>query len=342
MAPYFYLVWHGAFPLLLALAWSPWPRRWTQPSPARSRTRNAVGATGFLGFLALVTVATLLHFANRLPALIVGLDTSRMTTLTAPVVLPVVALALAVTVAGTRQRTGPERWVGIVVLVCLCDLVLTYAASTRFSVGWYAGRTLTMFAAGVVLMAMQKAFRGLKAEAERDATTDALTGLPNRRELSSRLPQMVERARRRGTSLGIVSFDLDWFKTINDRHGHETGDRVLLEVGKVLNAGSRVNDLVARVGGEEFLLVLDDVDAFETALAAERLRNLVSQIRITGLDQPVTASFGTTVATGRDLTDVAAVLRSADSALYEAKAAGRNRVKSSGLAGPVTALASSG
>jgi len=333
MAPYFYIGWHGGFPLLLALAWVPWPHRWTQPTPPRARTVTILGLIGGVGVLGLTTVTALLHYATRLPPLIVGLDTSRMTTLTAPLVIPVVALSLTVTLLGTRGRTGPERWTAVAVLVCLCDLILTYTSHARFSLGWYAGRTLTMLAAGVVLMAMQKSFRELKTKAERDATVDVLTGLHNRREAYARLPQMVAQARRRGTSLGVVSFDLDWFKTINDRHGHETGDRVLREVGHVLTVNSRVHDLAARMGGEEFLLVLDDADPAGTAVVAERLRHLVSQIRIEGLDQPVTASFGTTVATDRDLADEAAFLSSADRALYEAKAQGRNRVKASGLAG---------
>ncbi|WP_211357168.1 sensor domain-containing diguanylate cyclase [Nocardioides rubriscoriae] len=329
MAPYFYLAWHGGFPFLLGLAWAPWPHRWNRRTPAPARLRTAVAVTSGAVGLALVMVLLLLVNARSLPALIVGLDTSRMTTFTAPVVVPVVVVSLLVIALGTRERTGPERWTAVAVLVCLCDLALTYTTHTRFSLGWYAGRTLTILAAGVVVMAMQQAFRTLKTQAQLDARVDVLTGLDNRREACARLPRMVAHARHRGTSLGIVALDLDHFKTINDVHGHETGDLVLRAVGRVLGDCCRFHDLAARMGGEEFLLVLDDADTEGTAAVAERVRRLVAQIRVPGhggLEVALTASLGTTVASGPDLDDVPSLLDHADRALYAAKAGGRDRV----------------
>lgn len=327
MAPYFYLGWHGGFTLLLALAWSPWPHRWTRATPTHARALTMWVAISAMGVLALVTVVALLSFATRLPTLIVGRDTLRMTTLMAPILIPVAALSLMVTLRGMRGRTGPERWAAVVGLVCLCDLILTFAAHNWFSLGWYVGRSMSVLAAGMVLLAMQRQMRTLKARAEWDARVDVLTGLNNRREAYARLPQMVALATRRGTSLGVVSFDLDWFKTINDRFGHDVGDRVLSEVGRVLTANSRLYDLAARMGGEEFLLVLDDADELGTAVVAERLRQRISQIQIGGLDHPVTASFGAVVVSGADLADPPTFLGWADRALYEAKANGRNRVE---------------
>ena len=98
-----------------------------------------------------------------LPVLIQGLDTRRMTAVTAPVCLTLVLLALLLTVRGLRRNGGPERWTSVAVFVCLVDLSLTYASSQRFSVGWYAGRTLTVIAAGVVLLAMLHETTRIKA-----------------------------------------------------------------------------------------------------------------------------------------------------------------------------------
>ena len=326
-APYLYTAWHGGFPVLLALAWAPWAPRWTQPVPREQRTRLAgVLMTSFV-LAGLATVAALCGTADRLPVLIQGLDTSRMTTLTAPLVLSAVLLALVVTVRGTRERSGPERWTAVAVLACLCDLLLTYTSRSRFSLGWYSGRTLTIVAAAVVLLAMQASFRALKAQAERDATIDALTGLSNRRGAYTSLDQMIARARRTGTPLGIISFDLDWFKRINDRFGHVMGDQVLAGVGAGLTTLLRRGDLAARVGGEEFLLALHDTDAAGAVVAAERLRSMINAMAIPGLDQPVTASFGTTVLLDSDA-DAALLLRRVDAALYLSKEHGRNRVES--------------
>lgn len=324
-APYLYIAWHCGFPLLLGAAWAPWPQRWTIPTPARSRTAVAFLMLGGACLTGIATVTTIVVWARHLPVLIVGLDTSRMTSLTAPVALPLVLLALVTSVQGTWRRTGPERWVSVVVLTCLCDLVLTYISRSRFSLGWYGGRTLTVFAAAAVLVAMQASFRRLKALAERDAVVDALTGVQNRRGAYAAFDSLTANARRVGSPLGVVMFDLDWFKRINDRYGHETGDEVLAAVGRELVGFSRASDVVARIGGEEFLVLLADTDAERAAAVAERLRLLIAAIKVPGLVEPITASLGVTVLTTDDA-DTTAVLRRADAALFEAKRRGRNRV----------------
>lgn len=329
MAPYFYVAWHGGFPVLLAAAWAPWPAAWTRPMAPTRRTRTGTALLGAFLLAALVLVATLLRYAESLPPLINGLDTSRMTTLTAPFTLPAALLSVVVTVHGSWRRPGPERWTSIAVLACLCDLMLTYFGGARFSLGWYGGRTLTIFAAGVVLVAMQRSYRKLKSQAERDAVIDALTGLNNRRGAYAGLEQLISRARRSRTPLGLVVVDLDWFKRVNDRHGHEVGDLVLSHVGRVLNEFTRAGDVAARMGGEEFVLVLDDTDADGTRLAAERLRLLISETTVRGLETPVTASLGTAELLDSDV-EFASLLRRADEALYLAKEQGRNQVQGVG------------
>lgn len=325
MAPYFYILWHAGFPVLLGAAWAPWPERWVAPTPDSRRRLLARVAVTVSGVVALGFVAALAAFAHRLPVLINGLDTSRMTTLTSPIALPVVAIALVTAARGTRRRTGPERWVSLAILVCLCDLLLTYTAAYRYSVGWYCGRTLTLVAAAVVLMGMLADFLRLKARAEQDASSDALTGLQNRRSASATLDQLVARCRRSGSPLGVLSVDIDLFKRINDDYGHEAGDEALTTVGRLLVHGCRRGDFVARVGGEEFLVLLPDTDDAGTMVVAEKIRALVAAAAMTSVAESMTVSVGATTLQITDLSSVT-LLRRCDIALYQAKAAGRNRV----------------
>ena len=127
--------------------------------------------------------------------------------------------------------------------------------------------------------------------------------------------------------MGVIALDLDWFKKINDRAGHEAGDRVLVDVARALATFSRQGDVAARMGGEEFLLILHDTDVDGVLVAAERLRGLIAAVVVPGHGTSVTASFGATVHDPQD-PDVAAVLRRADGAMYDAKRNGRNRVES--------------
>jgi diguanylate cyclase (GGDEF)-like protein/PAS domain S-box-containing protein len=157
------------------------------------------------------------------------------------------------------------------------------------------------------------------------ALTDHLTGLANRRAFSERLEGELARAERHGHPLSLVVLDLDHFKRVNDRRGHEVGDRVLVEVARRLRSESRRGELVARVGGEEFAWILPGSDMAGGVSAAERARARVAAAPIPGVGT-ITVSAGVAALcdgeSGQDL------LRDADRALYEAKAAGRNRTVS--------------
>lgn len=155
------------------------------------------------------------------------------------------------------------------------------------------------------------------------ATTDALTGLNNRRMFDHSLQLELAIVERRKTPLSLLMLDVDHFKQINDTHGHEVGDTVLVGIAQVLGGCARVIDIVARVGGEEFAVILPNTDTEGALEVAERMRTAVGQA--TWLAQPATISIG--VATLQPAEDASGFYSRADAALYAAKAAGRNRVE---------------
>ncbi len=155
------------------------------------------------------------------------------------------------------------------------------------------------------------------------ASTDGLTGLPNQRTFHERLAEEVARAHRHARPLALALFDLDRFKAVNDRHGHEAGDRVLAEAARRLAAQARRGELVARAGGEEFGWILPDAGSAGALAAAERARRAVGGTPFPGVGA-LTMSGG--VATLGDAGSARELFRLADAALYRAKAAGRDMV----------------
>jgi diguanylate cyclase (GGDEF)-like protein len=174
----------------------------------------------------------------------------------------------------------------------------------------------------------EQQLRLAQRELERMAHTDPLTGLYNRRYFMRRLNEEVSRFQRHGSPLSVLVFDLDLFKEVNDAHGHDAGDRALQAIAAVLNEVRRATDVPARMGGEEFALLLPETDCSGATRLAERLRGRIADQPIVDADGNtfnVTASVG--VATITELAnDAARLLRHADQALYRAKESGRNTV----------------
>lgn len=163
------------------------------------------------------------------------------------------------------------------------------------------------------------------AELEHQARSDPLTGLLNRRGFDFQLDFAMALARRSGRPLSVLVIDVDHFKRINDQHGHDMGDAVLRTLARAFRMRLRESDVLARMGGEEFLALLPDTTADAAVVIAEQLRELLAATPMAH-GEPVTASVG--VATLRGTTDTAAaMLRRGDEALYEAKGAGRNNVQ---------------
>ena len=159
-----------------------------------------------------------------------------------------------------------------------------------------------------------------------EARLDPLTGLLNRRGLDERLAGELARAARESTHLAVASFDIDCFKSINDRHGHDVGDRVLAWVAGVLTDQSRAVDIVARLGGDEFVVVLPGADSGEARSFAERV---VAAAGHSSSGVHVTVSGG--VAAEIAPTTAQSLLDAADRSLYLAKQAGRDTIGSAAL-----------
>jgi diguanylate cyclase (GGDEF)-like protein len=164
--------------------------------------------------------------------------------------------------------------------------------------------------------------RRLVKRLEAEARVDQLTGILNRRGFLEQAPLELERAARDGSWLAAVTFDIDHFKSVNDQYGHETGDRVLANLGAILRAETRTIDVVGRVGGEEFVALLGGSDSDRALAYAERVRWRFAEFDDPGLPQ-VTVSAGVAAAIAPEALD--ALLSEADAALYVAKNAGRDR-----------------
>jgi two-component system cell cycle response regulator len=161
------------------------------------------------------------------------------------------------------------------------------------------------------------------------AITDALTGLFNRRYMESHLASLLEQASARGKPLAVLVLDIDYFKSINDNHGHDAGDDVLREFALRIKRSIRGIDLACRFRGEEFVVVMPETDITVAAMVAERLRRRIAAepfaINAGGNSIPVTISIGIAALRGAE-DNAASVLKRADQALYRAKRDGRNRV----------------
>ncbi|RBY89921.1 diguanylate cyclase [Blastococcus sp. TF02A-26] len=160
-----------------------------------------------------------------------------------------------------------------------------------------------------------------------EAVVDPMTGLYNRLTLAARFAEVRREAAQDGGTVAVVMCDVDHFKRVNDTHGHDRGDEVLVELAVRLRATLRASDLAFRVGGEEFVLLLPGRDGDEAVSVAERVRRVVAASPVAGLPLTVSAGVSCRPADGATLPDL---LREADRALYAAKAAGRNRVLAHG------------
>lgn len=154
--------------------------------------------------------------------------------------------------------------------------------------------------------------------------TDQLTGLANRRQLMTFLNTEIERNRRYLEPLSVIMTDIDFFKHVNDTYGHDAGDALLLAFSRLMQANMRTVDLVARLGGEEFIVVMPNTPLTVALKTAERLRTETERLQIRSIPDSVTASFGVAEFQADD--DAGSLLKHVDKAVYASKHSGRNRV----------------
>lgn len=234
---------------------------------------------------------------------------------------------LPIGVVLNARRAGPRP----VALGSLVTAVVFVGVSLADHGSAVLGEPLPMLAvlvmqAGVTIAAI--ALAGAEIDHRRASIVDPLTGLLNRQGLVVRFEELRQQAIVTAASITLILFDLDHFKQINDSRGHDVGDRILRDVADEVRRTLRAFELVYRVGGEEFLILLPGMEEWEAANLAERLRlGIVVLGQATGTG--VTASFGVSSSDGAEA-DFDRLYRQADQALYRAKRGGRDRVEMSG------------
>jgi diguanylate cyclase (GGDEF)-like protein len=229
-----------------------------------------------------------------------------------------IALVCAVAVWSTLERRGP------LALAPLNESLLLLLAFTCIVV--ITGLTLSAVVAerSRTTLELEKALESVREQ----AITDPLTGLLNRRYLLEYLPREVIRAQRSGASLAVIMIDLDHFKDVNDRFGHEAGDRVLGAVAMLLKAHIRGSDIACRYGGEEFVFVLPGATLESARRRAEGLRLAIRRLDLKAGDRAIgtlTASFGVALYPEHAVS-ADALISASDKLLYEAKNSGRDRI----------------
>lgn len=192
-------------------------------------------------------------------------------------------------------------------------------------IGMLADATLLALALAYQFRVIQEG----RIRAEELAQLDPLTGLNNRRAFYDKTSALWSTALRNGRNASVMLMDIDSFKHINDTHGHAHGDQVLLAIAEKLKSSIRQGDVLARWGGEEFIVFMPETNPQEAKILAERLRTEIADIRVANPvgETAFTASFGV-AQKGSQHTTLDALIASADNLLYQSKQQGRNRVTS--------------
>lgn len=237
---------------------------------------------------------------------------------------------------GRQRITRPEHMVAIMLLVGIFIMMaralyvsesglfeLTMFSPMQGIVFTYGSLLPVIATSGFLLMCGER----LNEDLSRLATIDSLTGVYNRRTMTELANKAIAASKRHGRALSLLILDIDRFKRINDEFGHEAGDLALRRVVEIMREVLRESDLIARLGGEEFVAILPDSNESSAQILAERLREKLasSDFSISGWPVPLRASIGVG-SLGPAISDLETLLRETDRAMYAAKRGGRNRV----------------
>ncbi len=253
------------------------------------------------------------------------------------IVIAVLA-AFAVSAIHSKKEpiTRPEHLVaimfGMAILIMLARVVttpsanmtlLTSTSAMQGIVFTYASLMPVIATSGFLLMCGER----MNKDLARLATLDPLTGVFNRRTMTELATKAIAASKRHGRPLSLLSLDIDHFKHINDQFGHEAGDLALVRFVELVGEMMREADVLARIGGEEFVMILPDSNEAAALALAERVRQRLcdSDFVVSGWPVPLHASIGVGTI-GPDISDLETLLRKADRAMYQAKRTGRNRI----------------
>ncbi len=221
--------------------------------------------------------------------------------------------------------TAMMAWRGVVYLFVQQGIPVSAFSATPMQIAAYAAGGLLPVVSTIGFLLMCTEFN--QRELARAASLDYLTGICNRRSIEDLATRTIAAARRHGIPMAMMIVDVDHFKRINDEFGHQAGDAALVETVRRIRDSLRSEDLVGRLGGEEFVAVMPNTDGTAALAAAERMRSAFSDqpMLIGGRELTITVSVGVAVLDAQDQ-QYSQLLRRADRAMYAAKAAGRNRV----------------
>jgi diguanylate cyclase (GGDEF)-like protein len=324
---------------------------WTVASGTLGQVLSlALNAVGFVACGMVWNAARVFHGRKpNLPGLVVG----AAAWIVAVLLLDPRAVALRMTIGASivagyavlaaselwseRRKGVRRRWLAIVVpmlhgfalmLPILLGDVLHPSSETFSTSIWVTvfAVELVLYAVGTVfvifMLVSERAVRAHKAA----AAMDPLTGMLNRRGFAEACARVIEREAQAGRPVSVLIFDIDHFKSINDRFGHAAGDELLKLFATMVMSNVRISDLSGRIGGEEFAALLP-CSLEEGVLAAERVRMAFASAGITVEEGPVDTTVSVGVAGGPAGTELEVLLAAADTALYQAKRSGRNRVE---------------
>ncbi|MDU2928358.1 GGDEF domain-containing protein, partial [Bradyrhizobium sp.] len=309
----------------------------------------------FLSAIGLVATAMVWNAARVFhgkPPSVIGLVLGALVWITSGMLLDPAAQSLRLTIGAAivviyamltaaelwqeRRRTLHRRWPALIVpamhgFVLMLPILLGNMlrdADGAFAAAWVTifSIELVLYAVGTVFVIFMLVSERIVSAHKRAATTDPLTGLLNRRGFADACAQLIAREAREQRPVSVLIFDIDHFKSINDRFGHAEGDTVLKLFADVVVNNLRLTDLSGRIGGEEFAALLP-CSIEEAMVAAERVREAFAASGVVCEEKPVDTTVSIGVAGGPAGTELDVLLAAADTALYKAKRSGRNRVE---------------